>query len=123
MDLIYNIKVDSGARYLAHTPKDLNLKEKDWCVIRKDRILDYGMIVKVEKNSKKTIDKDMPLIERKATVLDQSKANENQMRAKSAFRKAMVHIEQLNLKMKLLTCHYSYDGKLISFQFTADGRI
>lgn len=123
MDLIYDIKVDSGARYLAQSPKDMKLKVKDWCVIRKDRILDYGRIVRVIEDSHGKINDDMPKVERKATVLDQSKANENHMRAKSAFRTALTHIEKLNLPMKLLTCHYSYDCKLISFQFTADGRV
>ncbi|MBN1863404.1 MAG: hypothetical protein JW808_00735 [Victivallales bacterium] len=65
----------------------------------------------------------MPEIERKATVVDQGKANENLMRAKSAFRTALSQIDDLKLKMKLLTCHYSYDCKLVTFQFTADGRV
>ena len=123
MDLIYDIKVDSGARYLAKSLKDLNLKVKDWCVIRKDHILDYGRIVRIVEGTPEKSDDDVPKIERKATVLDQSKANENHMRAKSAFRTAVTHIEKLNLPMKLLNCHYSYDGKLVSFQFTADGRV
>jgi cell fate regulator YaaT (PSP1 superfamily) len=125
MDLIYDIKVDSGARYLARSPKNLNLKVKDWCVIRKDKILDYGRIVRVldEDHRPNTNIADLPRIERKATVLDQSKANENHMRAKSAFRTGIQHIEKLNLPMKLLNCHYSYDGKLVTFQFTADGRV
>jgi cell fate regulator YaaT (PSP1 superfamily) len=71
----------------------------------------------------KVNNEDFPRIERKATVLDQSKANENHMRAKSAFRTGVQHIEKLNLPMKLLNCHYSYDGKLVSFQFTAEGRV
>jgi len=122
--LVYDIKVDSGARYLAQSPKDINLKVQDWCVICKDKILDYGRIVRVLTHYTPTkTDRELPKIERKATVLDQSKANENHMRAKSAFRTAVQHIEHLNLPMKLLNCHYSYDGKLVSFQFTADGRV
>ena len=125
MDLIYDIKVDSGARYMAKSTKDFRLKLNDWCVIRKDKILDYGKIVKIidhDIGPKSNAD-DFPRIERKATVLDQSKANENHMRAKSAFRTGVQQIEKLNLPMKLLNCHYSYDGKLVSFQFTADGRV
>lgn len=125
MGLIYDIKVDSGARYLAKSAKEMKLKVKDWCVIRKDKILDYGRIVRIlnEEEEPKPGKDEFPVIERKATVLDQSKANENHMRAKSAFRTALQHIEKLNLPMKLLNCHYSYDGKLITFQFTAEGRV
>ncbi len=121
--LAYDIKVDSGARYLALSPKTQNLKVDDWCVIRKDKILDYGKVVRVVECCHLRLKDDMPEIERKATVVDQGKANENHMRAKSAFRTAISQIESLKLKMKLLTCHYSYDCKLVSFQFTADGRV
>jgi cell fate regulator YaaT (PSP1 superfamily) len=126
MNLKYDIKVDSGARYLAVASADLNLKTKDWCVIRKERVLDYGQIVRElgEVATTKTKNNDeLPKIERKATVVDQSKANENKMRAKSAFRTASRDIEDMKLPMKLLNCHYSYDGKLITFQFSSDGRV
>ena len=124
MLLTYDIKVDSGARYLAVANEGLNLKNKDWCVIRKERVLDYGRIVRElgERPLAKNAD-PLPKIERKATVVDQSKANENKMRAKSAFRTASRDIEDMRLPMKLLNCHYSYDGKLITFQFSSDGRV
>lgn len=126
MDLVYDIKVDSGARYLSIANSDLNLKSKDWCVIRKERVLDYGRIVRElgegrELKSKK--DDELPRIERKATLVDKSKANENKMRANSAFRTANRDIGDMKLPMKLLNCHYSYDGKLITFQFSSEGRV
>jgi len=126
MDLIYDIEVDSGARYLAKAPDSMNLKVNDHCVIRKDHgVLDFGKIVRVlEDKCLKSADKaPMPKIERKATVQDKGKANENRMRAKSAFRTAQSHIDALKLPMKLLSCHYSHDGKLVTFQFSADGRV
>jgi len=52
-----------------------------------------------------------------------SKANENVMRAKTALRTAHQHVERLKLPMKLLNAHYSFDCKLLSIQFTADGRV
>ena len=125
MSLLYDVKVDSGAVYVAEAPKELNLKINDWCVIRKDRVLDYGKLIRlVDKKTAKIDTKNpIPVVERKATVVDQSKANENHMRAKSAFRTALSHIEKLKLPMKLLNSHYSFDCKLVTFQFTADGRV
>lgn len=127
MDLTFDIKVDSGARYLAVAKSEMNLKTKDWCVIRKERVLDYGRIVRelgeqppVAKPKK---DEELPRIERKATLVDQSKANENKMRAKSAFRTAIRDIGDMKLPMKLLNSHYSFDGKLITFQFSSEGRV
>ena len=126
MVLKYDIKVDSGARYFAVANSDLNLKTKDWCVIRKEKVLDYGQIVRELGETPTTKSKngdELSKIERKATVVDQSKANENKMRAKSAFRTAVRDIEDMKLPMKLLNCHYSYDGKLITFQFSSEGRV
>jgi len=125
MSILYDIKVDSGASYYALCPKDLKLKVNDWCVIRKDRILDYGTIVRIVDSEKVKVElkPPIPTIERKSTVVDKSKANENHMRAKSAFRTALTHIEKLKLPMKLLNSHYSFDCKLVTFQFTAEGRV
>ena len=47
MDQLCQIKIDTGARYISSTSKTLNLKPKDWCVIRRDKVLDYGQIVSI----------------------------------------------------------------------------
>jgi len=124
MELVYNIQLDSGAKYKARGPDNLNLRVDDWCVIRKDFYLDYGKVLEIGGEIPQDANKsDMPRIQRKASVFDQSKANENGMRSKSAFRTAIQLVEKNKLPMKLLNAHYSFDGKLIVIQFTADGRV
>lgn len=124
MELICDINIETGVRYLAAAQKSLNLKVKDFCVIRRDKILDYGQIHGIfDKKQGAEIKPDFPQVERKATVVDHSKANENVMRAKSASRTAQQYIQNLKLPMKLLNSHYSYDMKLVTFQFTAPGRV
>ncbi len=124
MELLCEIRMETGGRYVATAQKTLNLKPKDWCVIRKDKTLDYGRIASIVENTGKLdLPSDFPHVERKATVIDKSKANENLMRAKSAQRTALQYIANLKLPMKLLNCHYSFDMKLVTFQFTAPGRI
>lgn len=124
MEVLYNIKLDNGAKYVARANDTLNLKPLDWCVIRKDFFLDYGQVFQKIGNMPESHKKsDYPKVERKATVRDQGKANENKMRAKSAFRTAQKQVDQLKLPMKLLNSHYSYDGKLVTIQFTAEGRV
>ncbi len=123
MDIVFEVKLDSGSKYRARAPESLNLRVKDWVVIRKDFYLDYGQILDQCGEMKEEEKNDMPRIQRKATVNDQSKANENAMRAKSAFRTSQTFVERLGLPMKLLNSHYSFDCKLIVVQFTADGRV
>lgn len=124
MNTIYIIKLDNGAKYQTIAQDNMNLKINDWCVIRKEYYLDYGMVIQINNNPSAKIDKkSLPRIQRKATVRDKSKAHENEIRAKSSIRKAAKLIGESKLKMNLLNSHYSLDGKLITFQFTANGRI
>jgi cell fate regulator YaaT (PSP1 superfamily) len=124
MNKLYTVKLDNGAKYQTIAQDNMNLKINDWCVIRKDYYLDYGMVIQINNNPSAGIDKkSLPRIQRKATVHDKSKAHENEIRAKSSLRKAAVLVRESKLKMNLLNSHYSFDGKLITFQFTANGRI
>ena len=135
--------LDNGSGYNARCDSSLGLHVGDFCVIRKDFYLDYGQIVKQfdapppestpaapveeERESGGTVfsakKNEIYAIQRKATVVDQGKAHENQMRAKSALRITGQYVDRLGLPMKLINAHYSYDGKLITVQFSAEGRV
>ena len=143
MDIVYGIMLDNGSGYNARCDSSLGLHIGDFCVIRKDFYLDYGQIVKQfdappeaaaaapaeedQRESGGTVfsakKNEIYAIQRKATVVDQGKAHENQMRAKSALRITGQYVERLGLPMKLINAHYSYDGKLITVQFSAEGRV
>jgi len=124
MEYLFDIELDSGAKYRARGEDTLTLKEDDRCVIRKDFYLDYGKILKATTEQPSEAEKaETPKIQRKATVVDQGKAHENEMRGKSALRTASQFVERLNLPMKLINAHYSFDGKLITIQFSAEGRV
>ena len=138
MEFLYDILLDNGIKYKARGDETLSLKSGDYCIIRKDFFLDYGQIIAASRTpydpnaaprelhhsgppSEKRA--EMPRIQRKATMVDQSKANENMMRSKSALRTTAQYIEKLNLPMKLINAHYSFDGKLLAIQFSAEGRV
>lgn len=138
MEFLYDILLDNGFKYKARGEESLALKNGDYCIIRKDFFLDYGQIIAASRTpyDPETAQKEvhhsgppsekraeMPRIQRKATMVDQSKANENQMRSKSALRTAAQYIEKLNLPMKLINAHYAFDGKLLAIQFSAEGRV
>lgn len=124
MEMLFSIRLDNGIKYKAKSNDNLALKSGDWVIIRKDYYSDYGQIVQQYGEVKKESDNnDYPRIQRKATMHDSGKAHENEMRAKSSLRTAEKLVESLNLPMKLLNSHYSFDGKLVTIQFTADGRV
>ena len=138
MEFLYDILLDNGFKYKARGDESLALKTGDYCIIRKDFFLDYGQIITASRTpydpdaAQKEVHHsgppsekraEIPRIQRKATMVDQSKANENQMRSKSALRTAAQYIEKLNLPMKLINAHYAFDGKLLAIQFSAEGRV
>lgn len=134
MDVYFEIQLDNGAKFIAVGEDTLNLRTGDFCVIRRDFYLDYGQITKSvseppvqpEGSSESTEFKkpaEIPRIQRKATVVDLGKTNENAMRAKSSLRITQQYVDRLSLPMKLINAHYAFDGKLITIQFSAEGRV
>ncbi len=124
MILLFEITLDTGAKYDAFAEEELTIKKGDFCLILKDKYTDYGQVTSAHGQAAPDFNlTDFPKIEKKASLSDKSKANENFAKAKSAYKTALTHIEKLKLQMKLLNAHYSLDRKIVFFQFTADGRI
>ena len=124
MDIIFDIRLDNGSKYKAKAQENLALNVRDWVIVRKDFYLDYGQIIqRCGESPGESDNAAMPRIQRKATMHDQSKAHENEARSKGSLRTAEKLVERLNMPMKLLNSHYSFDGKLVTIQFTADGRV
>ena len=66
---------------------------------------------------------ELPRIIRKADENDLENIQANISKARGAMGTAKQHIEALGLPMKLVNAHYSIDGKLVTIQFCADGRV
>ena len=123
MERIYQIKLDNGASYQVRGDEALELKLHDECVVRKDFYLDYGTIASIGSALEEGRGAEMPQIIRLVDSQDQTAIEENRERCHGAMRSAKMLVDQLGLTMKLLNAHYSLDGKLLTIQFTADGRV
>jgi len=145
-------KVRLSMKYLCHVSvgpgldcdclgeEGLHLKKGDEVIIRCDRYQDIGKVtrcsesgpvdeqeaqVKYERANKgrRIEGARIPKILRRATLVDKSKAHENEVRARSMQRTAVQEIANHKLLMKLVSTHYSFDKRLVVFQFSAEGRI
>jgi cell fate regulator YaaT (PSP1 superfamily) len=123
MEMVFEIRLDNGAKYKVRSPEGVVVKVKDWVVVRKDFYLDYGQLVMFYGETAEEDKEKLPRVQRVATPLDQSKAHENDARSHSAMRVAQKFVDKLALPMKLLNAHFSFDAKLVTIQFTADGRV
>ncbi len=124
MDIKYSVRIDNGSTVSIVGADTLQINAGDCCVFQREHYVDYGEIVRVRGPLAAGEDpREFPTLLRRATVRDQGTANENLSRARAALRTAGHHVELLGLEMNLLNAHYSFDGKYVIIQFTADGRV
>lgn len=124
MDQFFAVKLDNGSMVEIKAPAELGLKVHDFCIFRRDFYNDMGEIIR-ELTQAMSINArgEVPVAQRKAEPADFTVAKENETQARSALRTAHSLVENLGLSMKLLNAHYTLDGKLVTIQFSADGRV
>ena len=120
MDQIFAVRLDNGSTLIVKAAEELGLQAHDLCVFRRDFYTDLGEIREVAPPENPG---ELPTAIRKAETADLATANENDAKARSAMQTAHRFVSSLGLEMKLLNAHYSLDGKLVTIQFSADGRV
>ena len=124
MDRIYVVRMENGSAFEARCDETVDATHGDICIFERDFYTDSAVIkCKLEKPSMTANVSELPQIIRKANDADLLAISENAAKEKSAMATAKQHIEALGLPMKLVNAHYSIDGKLVTIQFCADGRV
>ncbi|MEA4862886.1 MAG: stage 0 sporulation family protein [Victivallaceae bacterium] len=124
MDLYYTMRLDNGATVPATGSDEIGLKKFDLCVIRRDFYCDVAQVAIIHGDKEPDHkSRDVATVQRAATDQDRETAKANLEKARGSFRTALNQVELLKLPMKLLNCHHSLDNKLVTIQFTADGRV
>ncbi len=121
----------SGARFHTYDricdidQKDFKVAKGDKVIIEMDQATELAEIITCgDKNNRENV-KQSPIgiILRKATTSDLEKAKKYFQKSKVALDEAREEIKSLNLAMKLVDAHYSFDGSKITFYFTAEERV
>lgn len=124
MAQVFLLKLENGASLEVRADDELGLKPHDMCVFSKDFYSDLGEVRRELKAPSMTSNPaELPQVQHQATTDDLIRANANTVKARSAMRTARQLVESLNLPMKLVNAHYTLDGKLVTIQFSADGRV
>ncbi len=103
-------------------PPDLAIGVGDTCVLDLDRVPEYGRVVALRADQDPVPD-SMPRILRRATMQDQTRAAENQLFAKSAWRLCQEKIRHHRLEMRLVRVHYALDRSRLTVAFIAERRV
>ncbi len=123
MERIYTIRLENGSFYQARAAIELGLSVHDQCVVHRNFYYDIGSVARVGAALEQNKGMEMPVIQRKADVGDVNNAAANRGRCRDAMRTAQELVGRLGLPMKLLNALYSLDGRLLTIQFNADGRV
>ena len=99
-------------------------KEGEGVVVETAKGLEYGSVVfgPREEPDEKIVHPLKPIL-RKATPKDEERIKENAARIPEAMEFAAEKIRETGLAMKLIGCEYSFDGKKLTYFFSAETRI
>ena len=124
MERIFLLKLENGAAVEARADINLEISPHDACVFNKDFYTDLGIVCReLDPTKLKTAVPTLPQIQRLATPEDLAQAEENQSKNRNAMATTQTLVDQLGLEMKLINAHSSLDGKLMTIQFSAEGRV
>ncbi len=124
MTQIFLIKLENGSSLEVRAESELGVKLQDDCVFVRDFFSDIGVVQRELPAPTMTANPaELPAISRVATREDLIQANENVAKARSAMRTAQKFVDDLQLTMNLVNAHYTLDAKLVTIQFSADGRV
>ena len=126
MAKIIGVKFKNTAKVYYFAPaNDTDVyEEKSGVVVETAKGTEYGTVVfGVKEVDDKDIVHPLKPILRKATEKDEKLVKENEKKIPAAMEYANQKITEMDLKMKLIGCEYSFDGKKIVFYFTSDGRV
>ncbi len=124
MAKIVGVKFKNTSKIYYFAPTKEEYAENSGVVVETAKGLEYGVVAF---GVKEVDDKDcvLPLkpIIRKANKRDMENMKRNEARVPEALKIAEEKVRERKLKMKLVGCEYSFDGKKVVFYFTADGRV
>jgi len=124
MEKFYVLKLENGASLEVRADESFAFSPGDMCVFHRDFFDDMGEVVReLPAPSMTARPGDLPMVSRSASVADFTAARENLARERGAMAAAREWIDTLALPMKLINAHYSLDGKQVTIQFSADGRV
>ena len=103
--------------------KDFDFKKGDQVVVKTELGQEVGVITYIQEKEEKDIELPLKPILRKVNLEDLKKINESLKKKKKVMDKCKELIKKHQLEMKLVDCHFSFDGGKITFAFTADKRV
>ncbi len=121
---IVGIRFKRAGRVYYFDPAGIDLKVKDYVIVKTSRGLEIGHVVIAPRQvlAEEVTEPLVPVV-RKAEPEDIHRAEELDAKAEEALIECGKLISELKLSMKLLSADYSLDGSRLTFLFSAEERV
>lgn len=119
--MIVYVKLNDVGKLYCFNDNGINLHNGDNVIVKTDKGLEYGMVMKVS-NSKKNID-SLNIVFRKATEDDVKKNACNINDACFALKKCRNLVKKYKLNMKVIDSYYTFNREQLMFRFVSDERV
>ncbi len=117
------VLLEDGSILAAGSSGELAIHVGDWCVLQYGRVMEYGRVQKLADTEEDHQPEGVPVVLRRATLQDQTKAHENSLHARMALTACQRKILTHKLPLKILSVRYSFDRSILSITFTAEERV
>lgn len=124
MQKIIGVKFKNSLKSYYFDPLDEIFQEGDNVIVETTKGVEFGTVSMPNKEvDESELKYELKPIIRKANEKDVRQMLKLESQRGDAVKIAIEKAEKHNLKMKIVNCEYSFDGKKITIYFTADGRI
>ena len=120
---LYEVGFKGERRGFFLNPQNVPVSVGDAVIVEADRGVDLGHVLRMGKLVWQRKPEKLGNILRKATPEEVASLAEKAKKEEEAFRACREKIAQHGLKMKLVDVEYQFDGKKITFYFTAERRV
>jgi len=120
---LYEVGFKGERRGFFLNPQNVPVSVGDAVIVEADRGVDLGYVLRMGKLVWQRKPEKLGNILRKATPEEVASLAEKAKKEEEAFRACREKIAQHGLKMKLVDVEYQFDGKKITFYFTAEHRV
>lgn len=120
---IAQVKIGVGPPVRCVCPPTMTIHEGDPCIVDDDGVLEYGTVASLSAPGPSDETTSMPTLVRQATLQDQSKEKETELRSKMAVETCAKAAEKYGLQMRLVDVRFSFDRRMLYVLFSADGRL
>ena len=119
-----SVEIDGDRPFDCYGTADQAIHVGDYCILEVNGVPEFGRVVELHETAEDvTPGRGVPKLLHQATLQDQSKAKENELRSKMARDTCAAKAEKEKLQLHLVRVRYSFDRSILHILFTADQNV